>query len=104
MSNQTAFTVYIAAAILLGVSLALRPLKIAAKGPNALIGLLTLAWLLSWFGGMVGWLVILFVTESAIFPLWVYLIIISFGLAALASALLLIIGEAIRTARVVMRR
>jgi hypothetical protein len=103
-SNLSVFAVYIAATVILLVSWALRPIRMAAKVPSRLIGWLTVQWLFSWFCGLFVWIVTLFVSGSAIFPaLWVYLIVFSFGLAALASALLLVVGEAIRTARAAMR-
>lgn len=91
---------YIAALIVLFVSWALRPFRNTAKSPSVLIGWLTLVWSLSWFLGMLVWVVAIAVFGSATVPAsWVYTFVISLGGTALASALLLAVGEVIRTVR-----
>lgn len=94
------FVIYIAAIIVLFVSWALRPFRKTTKSPSVLIGYLTLAWLLSWFLGMLVWVVAIAVFGRGAFPApWVYAFVISLGGTALASALLLVVGEMIRTGR-----
>lgn len=103
-SNSQILVIYIAAMLVLFVSWALRPFRMAAKSPSAFVGWLTLVWLLSWFLGMLVSLLAIVVSGSANVSLpWVYVFVISFGGVALASALLLVVGEMIRTARAVVK-
>lgn len=102
LSNLQILAMYLAAGIALFVSCSLRPIKKSAKSPSALIGWLTLAWLLCWFLGMLTWLAAFAVSGSAIFPArWVHATVIVLGETALVGALLLIVSEAIRTCRAV---
>lgn len=102
LSNLQIFAMYLAAVIALFVSWSLRPIRKITKSPSALIGWLTLAWLLCWFLGMLIWLAALVVSGSATFPVrWVHAMVIALGEAALVSALWLIVSEAIRTCRAV---
>jgi hypothetical protein len=104
LSNLQILAMYLAAVIALFFSWSLRPIRKTAKSPSALVGWLTLAWLLCWFPGMLIWLAALVVSGSATFPaLWTHAMVIALGEAALVGALLLIGSEAMRTCRAVAR-
>ena len=104
LSNLQILVVYIAALIAQLAWSTLQSIKLTAKSPSALMGFLALGWLISWFLGMLVWLVAAVVSGSTTFnALWVYFIVISLGVVALACALLVLVGEAIRTSRVVLR-
>lgn len=103
LANLQILIVYTAAAIVLFVSWMLRAIKMKAKSSSALVGWLTLEWFFSWLLGMLVWLMATSITGIATFPAPIHVVVFLLGVAALFGALLLVVGEVIRTGRVVAR-